>query len=366
MSSLCHSSRAGQADVILSNSEFTSRVYARAFSTLDRRPPKVVYPCIDIDAYQPSKPAKKGMVNGTGGDREVELVASYVNGICLQLNFILITVMINSQGSVQLVVLKPVRGKKECRSRHFVFRSPKNREFNRWRAILPIPACSGGFVSLLLPSAVPEGILGGYDDAFVDNVNTLASLRSLCDDLNLSHHTLTSSASPAPPATHVLFVLNFTTSQRSYLLSSPRTLALLYTPANEHFGIVPIEAMASGLPVLAVNSGGPTETIIDLSAGTIGTGLLRPHTPEAWSAALAELINLTLDRRKEVSEAAKRRVKENFSSDTLGRELEGSCHEALAMGDIHTQIGDKLIWGGGMMVVGSAVALGITLWLSHA
>lgn len=33
--------------------------------------------------------------------------------------------------------------------------------------------------------------------------------------------------------------------------------AVLYTPHNEHFGIVPVEAMYLGTPVIAVNSGGP-------------------------------------------------------------------------------------------------------------
>ncbi len=124
--------------------------------------------------------------------------------------------------------------------------------------------------------------------------------------------------------------------------------------------------MASGLPVLAVDSGGPTETIIDLSAGPTGTGLVRPPNPEAWSKALGGLINLPPDRRKEASSAAKKRVADHFSAATLGRELEGACREALAMGDIQTQLGDQLIWGGGVMVIGSAVALGLTLWFSHA
>jgi len=30
---------------------------------------------------------------------------------------------------------------------------------------------------------------------------------------------------------------------------------VLYTPSNEHFGIVPVEAMCCGAPVVAVNSG---------------------------------------------------------------------------------------------------------------
>lgn len=42
----------GQSDIILSNSLFTSRVYARAFPSLAKRKPKVVYPCVDVSAYQ--------------------------------------------------------------------------------------------------------------------------------------------------------------------------------------------------------------------------------------------------------------------------------------------------------------------------
>lgn len=37
-----------------------------------------------------------------------------------------------------------------------------------------------------------------------------------------------------------------------------RSRAVLYTPHNEHFGIVPVESMYVGTPVIAVNSGGET------------------------------------------------------------------------------------------------------------
>ena len=50
------------------------------------------------------------------------------------------------------------------------------------------------------------------------------------------------------------------------------SIALLYTPENEHFGITPLEAMAVGRPVIACDSGGPCETIIHESTGLLVKG----------------------------------------------------------------------------------------------
>jgi alpha-1,3/alpha-1,6-mannosyltransferase len=44
---------------------------------------------------------------------------------------------------------------------------------------------------------------------------------------------------------------------------------MIYTPENEHFGIVPLEAMARGCPVVACNSGGPLETVVHARTGFI-------------------------------------------------------------------------------------------------
>jgi glycosyltransferase involved in cell wall biosynthesis len=63
-----------------------------------------------------------------------------------------------------------------------------------------------------------------------------------------------------------------------------RCYALLYTPLNEDWGIVPIEAMAFAKPVLAVNSGGPKETVRDGE-----TGYLLEPTPEAFASRMAAL-----------------------------------------------------------------------------
>lgn len=57
--------------------------------------------------------------------------------------------------------------------------------------------------------------------------------------------------------------------------------ALLFTPRNEDFGMVPLEAMACGTPVLAVDAGGPRETVVDGH-----TGWLLPDDPAAFAAQL--------------------------------------------------------------------------------
>jgi len=72
-------------------------------------------------------------------------------------------------------------------------------------------------------------------------------------------------------------------AERRALVSESR--CIVYTPDDEHFGYVPLEAMAAGRPVVAVHSGGPSETIVD---GT--TGRLCAPTAPAFADALALLV----------------------------------------------------------------------------
>jgi glycosyltransferase involved in cell wall biosynthesis len=60
--------------------------------------------------------------------------------------------------------------------------------------------------------------------------------------------------------------------------------AIVYTPFNEDWGLVPLEAMALEKPVIALNRGGPLETVVDGH-----TGYLVEPTPDAFARAMETL-----------------------------------------------------------------------------
>jgi alpha-1,3/alpha-1,6-mannosyltransferase len=94
----------------------------------------------------------------------------------------------------------------------------------------------------------------------------------------------------------------------------------VYTPLHEHFGIVPLEAMLVGTPVLAANEGGPTETVISGQ-----TGWLRDVTKvQDWT----EVMRIALEdgegeeRLKEMGKWGRDRVVAEFSKEKLAERLE--------------------------------------------
>lgn len=129
----------------------------------------------------------------------------------------------------------------------------------------------------------------------------------------------------------MILLLNFTTKQRKLLLNSPSTLALLYTPANEHFGIGPVEGMICGLPIIACDSGGPKETVIRQPDGT---GYLLPPTPDNWTSAMIEIFSMSPEERKELSLRARTRAEVYFSIDNMILGMDAGLREAMAMGKI--------------------------------
>jgi alpha-1,3/alpha-1,6-mannosyltransferase len=104
--------------------------------------------------------------------------------------------------------------------------------------------------------------------------------------------------------------------EREYAQLMRRCNIVVYTPDAEHLGIVPLEAMAAGKPVIAVNRGGPTETVVDGE-----TGFLREPTPSAFAEAAGQLL-LNPEQSRTMGEAGQRRVERDFSRRRFGDAIE--------------------------------------------
>jgi alpha-1,3/alpha-1,6-mannosyltransferase len=182
---------------------------------------------------------------------------------------------------------------------------------------------------------------GGYDPRLEDNVKTLVSLLDNVKSHGLTYHIVTPAISRVniPPINtdvanpDILFLLNFTTSQRSALLIARSTIALLYTPTNEHFGIGPVEGMICGIPVLACNTGGPTETIVDAPA-LERTGWLRPPHAQVWADGLNEIVEMSESDRDALAVRSKARARKYFGMEAMASAMEDALKEAFSMGAV--------------------------------
>lgn len=91
----------------------------------------------------------------------------------------------------------------------------------------------------------------------------------------------------------------------------------------EPFGMVIIEAMMAGKPVVASDVSGPKESVVDGETGR----LVSPGSPEALADALAELL-ADASLRQRMGEAGRRRAREHFDLEknlrALDAEIEGA------------------------------------------
>jgi alpha-1,3/alpha-1,6-mannosyltransferase len=163
-------------------------------------------------------------------------------------------------------------------------------------------------------------VAGGYDPRVPENVSTYTELCALADSLHLKHATANNVilAQAVPEDISVIFLHSVPHALKSTLLATSRLL--IYTPRNEHFGIVPLEAMLTGTPVLAANEGGPTETVISGQ-----TGWLRDvNKVNDWT----EVMRIALEdgdgeqRLKEMGNRGRERVIAEFSKEKMAERLE--------------------------------------------
>lgn len=150
-------------------------------------------------------------------------------------------------------------------------------------------------------------IAGGYDPLNQENIEHYPELQQIAQ-----HNNLIISDYPNMSG-QVVFLRSFSDMQRSALFH--RCCSVLYTPSNEHFGIVPIETMYCQRCIIACNTGGPTESIISGE-----TGYLCDATPESWSSAMLTIVN-NLEETKRKGKIGKEHVIKKFSLETFTTQL---------------------------------------------
>lgn len=140
-------------------------------------------------------------------------------------------------------------------------------------------------------------LAGGYDERLMENREHLGELKTLVQELGIEEV--------------VYFMTSFSDAEKKLLLAM--CSAIIYTPENEHFGIVPLEAMSFGKVVIACDSGGPKESIVEGK-----TGLLCAPKPEAFALAMQKVASgrMGIDSR-----AVRSHVQSNFARNVFGRKL---------------------------------------------
>jgi alpha-1,3/alpha-1,6-mannosyltransferase len=260
----------GCSDTIVVNSKFTKSVFAEAFPGLQHRKPGVIYPCVDT-----------------------------------------------SDGSHLDEVTPLWKDKKVLLS---INRFEKKKD-----VALAVKAFAG--LSAIERQGARLVVAGGYDPRVAENVSTYNELCGLADSLHLKHATAKNAvtAQAVPDDISIIFLHSVPNALKSTLLSTSRLL--VYTPRNEHFGIVPLEAMLAGTPVLAANEGGPTETVVSGQ-----TGWLRDVSEDNdWT----EVMRIALEdgegeqRLKEMGKWGRERVIAEFSKEKMAERLEMEISDML-------------------------------------
>ncbi|KAJ4930986.1 hypothetical protein JOQ06_025287 [Pogonophryne albipinna] len=244
----------GMADMILVNSKFTAGIFSETFSGLRGVQTDVLYPSLNTSTFDQQSTEARGLEG---------LLPEGTSCMFLSLN----------------------------------------RYERKKNLALALEALSA--LRSLLPAGQRAGVhlvvAGGYDDRVTENVQHYTELKELAAQLHLEDC--------------VTFLRSPSDSMKVALLRG--SAAVLYTPSREHFGIVPVEAMYCCCPVIAVNSGGPLESVADGE-----TGFLCEPLAEAFSKAMEKLVRGP-QLRRDMGHAGRRRVQEKFSLQAFSDQLYG-------------------------------------------
>jgi alpha-1,3/alpha-1,6-mannosyltransferase len=153
-------------------------------------------------------------------------------------------------------------------------------------------------------------LAGGYDERLPENRDHYTELVELAKKLGVEDD--------------VTFLRSISDGTKRWLLREVASV-VVYTPTNEHFGIVPVEAMACRKPVVAVNLGGPLESV-----GTDRKcGILTDPDASKFAAAFAELHEIGAVKRQEMGENGKARVSDLFTIEAFSTKFCGILEELI-------------------------------------
>jgi alpha-1,3/alpha-1,6-mannosyltransferase len=242
----------GQAHKILVNSKFTAGVFRETFKRLQCQP-HVLYPTMNTDIFDNTTPL-------------------YIHQV--------LAVEFPDNSIIFLSINRYERKKNLKLALDAMSELKKHLSASEWSRVHLVMA-------------------GGYDTRVKENVEHYVELVSHANTLGLTEK--------------VTFMKSPSDIEKLSLLSHCH--CLIYTPPNEHFGIVPLEAMYAGKPVIAANSGGPTETVV---SGV--TGFLCDLKPEYFADAMMKCIRND-DMRTKLGKAGQDRMKKKFSFMAFSNQL---------------------------------------------
>ena len=254
----------GQADRILVNSKFTAGVFRDTFKRLHVQP-AVLYPTMNTDEFDSTTPLAISQI----------LTKEFPDG-----------------GFLFLSINRYERKKNLKLALDSMCELRKHLSASEWLHVHLVMA-------------------GGYDTRVDENVEHYDELTSYANRLGL--------------AESVTFMKSPSDVEKISLLKQCH--CLIYTPPNEHFGIVPLEAMYAGKPVIAANSGGPTETVVNDV-----TGFLCNLKPEDFACAMLKCIQNEGVRTK-LGKAGQDRMKKLFSFMAFSDKLLEIVHSLLDVKD---------------------------------
>lgn len=253
------------ANFIVVNSYFTQKIFKENFKIISkiRKPPSVIYPCIELKDYDRSEVIQK---------KDLLKIATLSN-------------IKNIEKFKVLVSLNRYEKKKNL-----------GLALDAYINFMKIQKRLRGNMDYLLI------IAGGYDESLAENKEVLATLQNM-DFKEFSDN--------------VFFLKNISNQERSILLKTANIV--LYTPRNEHFGIVPVESMYCGAYVIAHKSGGPTESVKHEVTGS----LLNSEEGTDWAKEISNFFNSSfIDpdnnlNKQSLKDVLKQHVLDNFSLEKM-------------------------------------------------